>query len=147
MVFLFECMGKVTAEMEYDAMVQAIKEAIANQTNQAVVRYKRFTGMAQGDQPFSCWWSKVKEQADKCTFAGYNLEIAARDAIQYQTNNTKLRKRMLAEDLDLVEVIKLGLAYKQSESKSNSTEKKDTREKMVKKLDSEEVVRLQIKPD
>ena len=68
MVFLFDHMGKVTKVMEYDAAVEAIMAAITGQTNQAVMRFKLFTGLQQGSEPFSVWWSKVKEQADKCDF-------------------------------------------------------------------------------
>ena len=44
--------------------------------------------------------------------------MATRDAILFQTSNNKLRKTVLAEDLDLAAVIKMGLAIEHSESKA-----------------------------
>ena len=72
MIFLFDHIGKVTQEMTFAQAVQNIKNEITGQTNQAMIRYRLFTGMQQGEEAFSSWWSKVKEQADKCSFEGYD---------------------------------------------------------------------------
>ena len=117
MIWLWDFMGKVEEQDTYLQAIEKIRAAITGQTNQAMMKYKLFTGMEQEDQAFSSWWSSVKEQADKCNFTGYNQEKAARDAILFQTSNVKLRKRILAEDQSLEEVVKLGLAYEQSTSR------------------------------
>jgi hypothetical protein len=122
MIWLFEYIGKVLENDTYDGAVQKVEEAITGQTNQAVMKYRLFTGMAQGDQAFASWWSSVKEAADRCNFTGYNRESAARDAILYQTSNPRLRKKILAEDPGLEETVKNGLAYEQSESKAKVME-------------------------
>ena len=115
---LFEYVGKVLDGDTYEAAITKIRAAITGQTNQAVMKYKLFTGMKQEDQSFASWWTCVKEQADKCDFTGYNQEKAARDAILFQTSNDKLRKRILAEDPELDAVVKLGMSYEQSASKA-----------------------------
>ena len=48
---------------------------------------------------------------------GYNGDNATRDAILFQTMNTKLQQKILAEDLDMEKNIKLGLALEQSKKK------------------------------
>ena len=47
MVFLFDYIGKVEVGDTYDAAVDKIRLAITGQTNQAMIRFKLFTGMAQ----------------------------------------------------------------------------------------------------
>ena len=106
MVFLFDHIGKVAHDASYDDAIEAIRTAITGQTNQAMIRYKLFTGMAQDEEPFSSWWAQVKEQADKCKFDQYNVETAARDAILFQTSDLRLRKKVLAEDYGLEETVK-----------------------------------------
>ena len=142
MIWLWDFMGKVEEQDTYLQAIEKIRAAITGQTNQAMMKYKLFTGMEQEDQAFSSWWSSVKEQADKCNFTGYNQEKAARDAILFQTSNVKLRKRILAEDQSLGEVVKLGLAYEQSTSKAKTMGKSEGEESRIHRLE-EEVARLQ----
>ena len=56
---------------------------------------------------------KVKEQADRFVWMGYNLNAAARDAIFYQTDNNHLMKKIIIEDLDFDDTVKYGLAMEQ----------------------------------
>ena len=112
MKYLFKHIGKVTEAMTYTQKIEAVRAYVTGQTNQAMSRFKLFTSKAQGNQSFSSWWTKVCEQAEKCDFNGYTKEKAARDAIIFQTSDTKLRKKALAEDTDLDELVKLGLANK-----------------------------------
>lgn len=118
MIWLFDYVGKVADGDTYAAAIEKVKTAITGQTNQAVMKYKLFTGMPQGEQAFASWWTNMKEQAEKCDFTVYNKDSAARDAILFQTSNAKLRKRILAEDYSLEETVKIGLAYKHSDSKA-----------------------------
>ena len=118
MVFLFEYLGKVVPGDTYDAATEKIRVAITGQTNQAMIRFKLFTGMAQESQTFSTWWARVKEQADKCVFNAYDSEKAARDALLFQTSDMRLRKKVLAEDLALDDMVKFGLAYEQTQEKA-----------------------------
>ena len=143
MIWMFDYMGKVTDEDTYEAAIDKVRTSITGQTNQAVMMFKLFTRMGQGEQSFASWWSEVKEQADKCDFTGYSREKAARDAILYQTSNEKLRKRILAEDSNLETVIKLGLAYEQSASKASAmTTGRETEVSRIRRLEGE-VARLQ----
>ena len=142
MIWLWDFIGKVEEQDTYLQAIQKIRTAITGQTNQAVMKYKLFMGMQQEDQAFSTWWSNVKEQASKCDFTGYNQDKAARDAILFQTSNGKLRKRILAEDQSLEDVVKLGLAYEQSTSKAKSMGKNDGEDSCIHRLE-EEVARLQ----
>ena len=61
----------------------------------------------------------MREQADKCDFTKYTKEFAARDAILFNTSNHRIRKKVLAENTELDEMVKLGLAYEHTNSKSN----------------------------
>ena len=38
-------------------------------------------------QPFSAWWTTIKEQAEKCDFTNYDEKANSRDAILFQTSN------------------------------------------------------------
>ena len=106
------------------------------------MRYKLFTQMLQGKQSFSSWWSKVKEQADKCTFAGYNGEKAAKDAILFQTSDVKLRKKILAEDMGLDDLVKLGLAHEHTNTKSDQLGNTNDQDASVRRVIQEEVRRM-----
>jgi hypothetical protein len=145
-VWLFEYVGKVLDGDTYDAAITKIRAAITGQTNQAVMKYKLFTGMKQEDQSFASWWTAVKEQADKCDFQGYNHDKAARDAILFQTSNDKLRKRILAEDQELDAVVKLGMSYEQSAAKAKDMSGSKTEQRSevcrIQQL-QEQVARLQ----
>ena len=110
MVSLFKHVGKVVDGDTFDQAVTKIVEAIRAQTSKAMAKFKLFMGLPQEGAPFSTWWTKIREQVERCDFAGYTTEMAARDAILFQTSNNKLRKRVLVEDCDFEEVIKLGLA-------------------------------------
>ena len=63
MIWLFDYVGKVEDGDTYTAAIAKVKTAITGQTNQAVMKYKLFTGMPQGEQAFASWWTNVKEQA------------------------------------------------------------------------------------
>ena len=138
MVSLFDHVGKVTDGDTFDQAVTKIEEAIKAQTNKAMAKYKLFMGLPQEGEAFSTWWTQIQEQADKCDFTGYDVKMAARDAILFQTSNNKLRKRVLAEDCNLEAVIKLGLAMEHSESKAGMLGKAGS-----KKESDSEVRRLQ----
>ena len=106
-----------------------------------------FTGLQQEGESFATWRTQVREQADKCDFIGYNFKMATRDAIIFQTRNIKMKKRVLAEDLDLAAVIKMVLAIENSKSKADGegSHKKDDDSDGRRMTDLEEtVVRLKL---
>ena len=72
LVFLLKYEGKVLADATYKAAITTIYVAIIGQTNQVMIRFKLFTAMPQEGQPFSTWWTKIKEQADKNVSTDYN---------------------------------------------------------------------------
>ena len=70
--------------------------------------------MPQDGQTFSSWAQLVVEQADRCDWQNYDKDKAARDAIQYQMEDIKLKKKILAENTPLEQVVKLGIASEQA---------------------------------
>ena len=54
----------------------------------------------------------------KCDFTNY-IKIAARDAILFNISDYRLRKKVLAENIALAEMVKLGLAYEHTTTKLN----------------------------
>ena len=109
--------GLVEEEDTFDQVLEKVRAGIKKQTNQAVARHKLFTQMTQSDKTFAAWFPKIKEQAERCDFANYNVQKATRDAILYQTSDKKLQQKILSEDLALEETIKMGLALEQSRKK------------------------------
>ena len=87
-------------------------------TNQAMSRLKLFQQMAQGEQQFSTWAQEVLKQAKRCTWQGYDEKWAARDAILYQTTDSKLRKKILAENLNFDDTVTWGMTNQHSGRKS-----------------------------
>ena len=63
------------------------------------------------------WYPVMKEQALRCSFEDYDVEQATRDALLFQTSNSKLQREILTKDLDMEAAIKAGLALEQSKLK------------------------------
>ena len=118
MLWLFEHIGKVAEEDNFDQAVEKIKSGLQSQMNQAVLRHKLFTGFHQGQEDFITWHAKLVEQGMKCDFADYSSNKAVRDAIMLQTSNERLRRKLLAEDSNLDEAIKIGLALESAAKNS-----------------------------
>ena len=114
---LWKHVGKVTDEDNFEAALKKIEEGITGQTNQAVSRHKLFTKMNQGDKDFASWFVTIREQAMRCNFENYNADTATRDAILFQTSDTKLQREILSKDLYMDATIKAGLALEQSKMK------------------------------
>ena len=111
---LFEHVGVVLETDTYHKAIEKVEAGIKKMTNQATARYKLFQEMPQDGQPFNSWSQLVREQADRCDWALYDNKRAARDAILYQMDDKKLRKKIIAEDTPLQEVIKIGVASEQA---------------------------------
>merc|ERR1719206_434242 len=94
--------------------MKKVEEGIKRLTNQATARYKLFQAMPQDGQSFDSWVQLVVEQAKRCDWVGYDEDKAARDAILYQMDDRKLKKKIIAEDTSLQEVIKMGIANEQA---------------------------------
>ena len=117
MVTLFDHVGMVVEGDTMDESINKIKNGIKMQTNQATARFKLFQQMSQTDEAFASWFPKVKEQAERCDWTNYDGKKAARDAILFQTNNKKLQRKVIAEDLSYDDTVKYGLALEQGEKK------------------------------
>ena len=85
---LFEHVGKVEESDTYAKAMKKVEEGIRKLTNQATARYKLFQEMPQDGQSFDSWVQLVVEQANRCDWVK-----AARDAILYQMDDRKLRRR------------------------------------------------------
>ena len=59
------------------------------------------------------WAQRVLEQA-RCDWSQYDESKAARDAILFQMEVQKLKRKIIAEDPGLQEVIKMGIANEQA---------------------------------
>ena len=111
---LFDHVGKVVEADTFKKALDKVENGIKGLTNQATARYKLFQEMPQDGQVFNIWAKLVVEQADRCDWQNYGKENAARDAILYQMEDVKLKKKILAENTALEQVIKLGIASEQA---------------------------------
>ena len=90
---LFDHVGGVGADDTYHKALQKVEAGIKRLTNQATARYKLFQEMPQDGQPFDSWAQLVVEQAKRCDWVGYDDKKAARDAILYQMDDRKMKKK------------------------------------------------------
>ena len=115
---LFDHIGGVSDADTFEQAVNKVSEGIQKQTNQATARFKLFQQMPQGGHCFAEWYMKVKEQADRCVWTGYDAKAAARDAILYQTDDKTLMKKIIGEDLNFEDTVKYGLKARGDRNKS-----------------------------
>ena len=89
------------------------------------------------------WAQVVLKQARRCTWQGYDEKAAARDAILYQTTDAKLRKKILAENLNYEDTVTWGMTNQQSGRKSKQlAEVTGAGENRIQRLE-EQLCRLQ----
>ena len=89
-------------------------------TNQAVCRHKLFTKLPQGDRQFSVWYHLIREQALWCSFNNYNADHGTREAILFQTSDSKLQGEILSKYLNMEAAVKGGLTMDQSKLKQDN---------------------------
>ena len=87
-----EAVAEIPADT-YEEGIDKIRKGIVARTNQAMSRLKLFQQMPQGQQAFGEWSQEIFKQAKRCDWDGYDSAKATRDAILYQTKDSKLRKR------------------------------------------------------
>ena len=114
---LFDHVRLIEGTDSWDETLMKISKGIKQQTNQAAARYKLMRKMPQGELCFAEWYPRVKEQAERCTWLGYDADTAARDAILYQTQDKKLQQKIMAEDLSYANTVKYGLSLEQGKRK------------------------------
>ena len=114
---LFKHTGVVLEADAYTAAIAKVRAGIAAQTNQSMARYKLMREMPQSGRVFSEWWPKIKEQADRCVWTGYDAKMAASDSILQQCDDKKLQKRIIAENLSFENIVKMGVAMEQGTKK------------------------------
>ena len=85
-------------------------------------RLKLFQQMPQGQQAFGEWSQEIFKQAKRCDWDGYDSAKAARDAILYQTKDSKLRKKILAENLTFEQTVQWGRTNEASAKKAKDVE-------------------------
>ena len=129
---LFDHVGIVQDTDDWKNALEKVSNGIKRQTNQAAARFKLMQRLPQNDQCFAEWYPKVKEQATRCTWTGYDDKKAARDAILFQTEDKKLQQKIMAEDLAYEDTIKYGLSLEQGRRKveeinTNRSKKEDCR--------------------
>ena len=126
---LFEHVGDVTDEDSYVGAMNKVELGIKGLTNQATARFKLFQEMPQDGRGFREWSQLVVEQANRCDWTGYDKSKAARDAILFQMEDKKLRRKIIAEDPALPDVIKLGIANEQAAKVADRFKPKQEHEK------------------
>ena len=117
MTRLFEHVGLVVDGDTLDQAISKVELGVKKQTNQATARFKLFQQMPQRGDKFGQWFTRVREQADRCNWENYGAREAARDAILFQTDSKRLQRKIVAEDLSYDDSVKFGLALEQGESK------------------------------
>ena len=92
----------------FEEGVEKIRMGIVSRTNQAMSRLKLLQQMPQGDSKFDEWSKEILKQAKRCDWSEYDENSAARDAILFQTNDQKLRKKILAENMNYEQTVAWG---------------------------------------
>ena len=116
-----EAVAEIPAD-SYEEGLDKIRKGIVARTNQAMSRLKLFQQMPQGQQAFGEWSQEIVKQAKRCDWDGYDSEKAARDAILYQTKDSKLRKKILAENLTFEQTVQWGRTNEASAKKAKDVE-------------------------
>ena len=128
---LFKHTGLVAVGDTYTAAIAKVRTGISAQTNQAMARFKLMREMPQAGRVFSEWWPKVKEQADRCVWAGYDAKMAASDALLQQCDDKKLQKRIIAENLSFEHIVKMGVAMEQGTRKVDRMNKQGKEDRVA----------------
>ena len=123
--------GLVGDPDSYQNAIKKVRDGITAQTNQSMARYKLMREMPQSGRVFSEWWPKVKEQADRCLWVGYDAKMAASDALLQQCDDKKLQKRIIAENLTFENIVKMGVAMEQGNKKVDRMHKGDKEDKVA----------------
>jgi hypothetical protein len=137
----------IPADTYEQAMIK-IRRGILAHTNQAMSRLKLFQQLPQEDRGFDPWSKEIWKQAERCDWTGYDNKAAARDAILFQTSDNKLRKKIIAENLDFDQALAWGKTHEASGKKAELMENTTgTSSKEVRRLE-EKLRRLKYKgPD
>ena len=106
-------------------------------------RLKLLQQMFQGDSKFDDWSKEIIKQAHRCDWNGYGEKTAARDAILFQPSNPKLRKKIMAENLNYDQTVAWGRTHESSSKKAKQVESTTSTEQKVRKLE-DRVSRLQV---
>ena len=114
---LFKHTGLVEDGDSFKQALDKIEQGIKKQTNQASARFKLFQQMPQAGRPMSKWFPEIKEQADRCDWTAYGSKEAARDSILFQCDDKKLMRKIMAEDLNFDDTVKIALAMEQGSNK------------------------------
>ena len=137
---LFKHTGMVLDTDTFDAGVEKVRQGIRKQTNQASARFKLMQQMSQSGVAYSKWYPEVRDQAERCDWTNYGAKEAARDAILFQCDDRKLMKKIMAEDLNFEDTVKVGLAMEQGEKKVE-----EIRSSKNGRKEEEKVAKLEVK--
>ena len=111
---LLEYTGNVEDGDKWDTVKTKVINGIKAQTNKSSAVFKLFMEMPQNGTPFVDWYPQLEKQADKVDWDAFGRDDAVTLAIMYQTDNKKLKNKILAESLTKDRAIKMGLATEQS---------------------------------
>ena len=141
MVDLLEQVGKVilvdTPAIEADEAngIQAVDAIPGDTYEQGIEKW----ALRNGE-----WSQEVFKQAKRCDWEGYDAQKAARDAILYQTKDSKLRKKILAENLSFEQTVQWGRTNETSAKKVKDVE--DVAHRLESEGVREEIKRVKEEP-
>ena len=115
----------------FQQALDKISAGIVALTNPLMERMKLFCQMPQEDLGFDVWAKELVKQGRRINWTGYDWETAVLDAIIFQTTDTKLRAKSLAQKFTLTQALEWGrtaeIAGRQVE-KIDRTFKRDEQE-------------------
>ena len=71
---LFDHVGQTLDTDSWQETLDKVSAGIKKQTNQAAARFKLMQKMPQAGQCFADWYPRVKEQAERCDWTGYDYK-------------------------------------------------------------------------
>ena len=98
--------------------------------------------MKLGTEPFSIQWSKARDQAKRCEFSNQTKVMAARYAVLFNTSDTRLSQKVLAENTEIDAMIKLGLSYEHTNKKAEQMGNAKMEDMVLRRMVQEEVNRV-----
>ena len=139
---LFQHVGNVSQDDDYQTATDKIRRGLQSQTNSVVQRNLLLANFPQGSKSFEKWSKEITNAAKLINFEDYNWKQAAVDAMLLQTSNPKLRERALQENTKYEDLLKLGIAKELSQKGAALLQKASGQDALA--CETEEVRRLKL---
>ena len=116
-----EAVNEIPAD-SYETTKDKLRRAIMGTTNQVMSRMKLFKQMPQSGESFAKWSRNILKQSERCDWTGYGADLAALDAIVMQTDDGRLRRKIIAQKMNLEDAIEWGKTHEMSDKKADIVE-------------------------